>query len=142
MKKLNVKQIINYLWPFTIVGVVLLFIYNILSHGTVTHPGKAMYKAECAQCHGDNGEGIKTLIPPLNQSDFALKNFDSLPCWLKFGINHPIMVHDTLYDQPMYPSDIDEVQAANVINFMSKDFFNSDKEIDPAWVREKWKNCK
>jgi hypothetical protein len=71
-----------------------------------------------------------------------MKNFDSLPCWLKNGLSRPIMVHDTLYDQPMYPGKVDEVQITNLINFMSKDFFNSDKEVDPAWVREKLKNCK
>jgi mono/diheme cytochrome c family protein len=137
----DLKKIAAYLAPFTLVIIAILFIYNIFSHGMVTHPGKAQYEAQCAQCHGDNGEGIKTLIPPLNHSDFALKNIDSIPCWLKFGLNRPIMVHDTLYDQPMYPGDYDEVQISNLVNFMNDEFFNSDRKVDPAWVRERLKNC-
>lgn len=106
------------------------------------HPGQACYKVNCAQCHGDNGEGIKSLVPPLNHSDFATRNMDSIPCWLKFGLNHPIVVNGTTYDQPMYPGTVDEVQIANLINFMNKEYWNSDKEVNSQWVREHWKTCK
>jgi mono/diheme cytochrome c family protein len=113
-----------------------------LSHGRVVHPGQAQYKASCSQCHGDNGEGIKTLVPPLDKSDFAAKNFDSIPCWLKFGLNHPIKVNDTLYDQPMYPNPtMDEVQTANVMNYMSKEFFGLNHELNPDSIRKHWQNC-
>lgn len=142
MEAFNFKRLIQILGPFAIIGIVLLFIYNIWSHGTIDHPGKSLYKAQCSQCHGDNGEGIKSLVPPLDNSDFASKNLDSIPCWLRFGLNHAITVRDTVYDQPMYPSTINEIQAANVINFMNHEFFGIDKEVNPAWVLEHWKNCK
>lgn len=136
------KKIIQYLAPFSIFFIIALFIYDTLSHGTIDHPGKAGYKANCAQCHGDNGEGIKSLVPPLNHSDFAAKNLDSIPCWLKFGLNHAITVGDTLYDQPMYPSNLDEVQVSNIINFMNSEYFGIDKQVTPQWVVAKWKGCK
>jgi mono/diheme cytochrome c family protein len=139
------KQIVQYLAPFTLVFIALLFIYNIWSHGTIEHPGAASYKANCSECHGDNGEGIKSLVPPLNHSDFAQKNIDSLPCWLKFGLNHPITVSGTGYDQPMYPFDtlrLDEIQIANIVNYMNKAYFNSDQVVNPQWVRDRWAGCK
>jgi mono/diheme cytochrome c family protein len=120
----------------------MVFLYDIWSNGTIVHPGKAFYDNQCSECHGNNGEGIKSLVPPLNKADFAAHNIDSIPCWLKFGLNHPIVVNDTAYDQPMYPSKMDEVQIANVINFMNQEFFHVDKEVNPAWVRERWKGCK
>ena len=138
-------KIIQYLAPFTLVFIALLFIYNIWSHGTIVHPGQAGYKTNCAQCHGENGEGIKSLVPPLNHADFAAKNIDSIPCWLKFGLNHPIRVNDTVFDGTMYPFDtlrLDEVQIANIVNFMNKEYFNSDREVNPQWVRDQWKACK
>jgi mono/diheme cytochrome c family protein len=142
---LNRQKIIQYLAPFTIVFIVLLFIYNIWSHGTIEHPGAASYKANCSQCHGDNGEGIKSLVPPLNQSDFAEKNIDSIPCWLKFGLSHPITVKGTVYDQPMYPFDtlrLNEVQIANIINYMNKEYFGRDNPVNSQWVIAHWKGCK
>ena len=108
----------------------------------VSHPGEAGYKANCAQCHGENGEGIKSLVPPLNHSDFGAKNLDSIPCWLKFGLNHPITVGTTVYDQPMYPGNLDEVQISNIINFMASEYFGIDKRVSPQWVSERLKGCK
>ncbi|MDB5283598.1 MAG: hypothetical protein JWO06_2673, partial [Bacteroidota bacterium] len=85
---------------------------------------------------------IKTLVPPLNHSDFAAKNFDSIPCWLKNGLNHPITIRDTVYDQPMYPNkNLDEVRTANVINYISKEFFGLDRQVNSGWVKDKWKQC-
>ncbi len=138
-------KIIQYLAPFTMVFIVLLFIYNIWSHGTIVHPGQASYKVNCAQCHGEDGEGIKSLVPPLKNSDYAAKNIDSIPCWLKFGLNHPIIVKGVGYDQPMYPFDtmrVDEVQVANIINYMNQEFFNIDKPVSSQWVHAHLKNCK
>ena len=136
------KKIIQYIAPFSIFIIILLFIYDIWSHGTVDHPGKAGYVANCSQCHGENGEGIKSLVPPLNHSDFAIKNLDSIPCWLKFGLNHPITVGVTLYDQPMYPGNLDEVQISNIINYMNDEYFNLDKHVSPQWVSDRLKGCK
>lgn len=136
-----IKQILRRYAPLPVIIIIILFIYDIWSHGQIVHPGKAEYAASCAQCHGDNGEGIKSLVPPLNNSDFATRNLDSLPCWLKSGMNHPILVNDTIFDQPMYPNALTEVQTANVINFMNAEFFKSDKEVSSRWVLDHWKQC-
>lgn len=136
------KKIIQYIAPFSIFIIIVLFIYDIWSHGTIEHPGKTGYKANCANCHGEEGEGIKALVPPLNHSDFAAKNIDSIPCWLKAGLNRPITVDGKTYDQPMYPGNLDEVQISNIINFMNGEFFNLDKNVSPQWVGERLKGCK
>jgi mono/diheme cytochrome c family protein len=138
----NFKNLPVKLAPFAIGLIIALFIYNIYSHGKIVHPGEALFKVQCAQCHGDNGEGTKKLVPPLNGADFAAKNIDSIPCWLKFGLNHPITVNDTVYDQAMYPSTIDEVQIANVINYMNSEFFKSDRLVNSSWVRNQWQKCR
>lgn len=138
----NKKQILQALAPFAIVGIVIVFVLNIYTHGSIQHPGLSSYQTKCAQCHGDKGEGIKTLTPPLMNTRFAVENFDSLPCWLKFGMNHPIKVNGIDYDQPMYPNELDEIQTANLINFMNQEFFHYDTSVNSIWVKEKWKGCK
>jgi len=139
---MDIKKTLRSLAPFALAIIIAVFIYDIYQNGRIVHPGEALYKSKCAECHGDNGEGIKSLVPPLANSDFAAKNIDSIPCWLKFGLNHPITVRDTLYDQPMYPSNIDEIQMANVINFMNKEFWKNDKQVNSGWVRDRWNTCK
>ncbi|MES2621933.1 MAG: cytochrome c [Bacteroidota bacterium] len=139
---MQAKRIIKYLAPFTILLIVVIFIVNIFSHGSIQHPGKSSYQTKCADCHGDEGQGIKTLVPPLANSDFALQHFDSIPCWLKNGIHHPIVVNGVEYDQPMYGVEMDEIQIANVMNYISKELLNSDKQINSIQVKEQLKGCK
>ena len=138
---MNLKRIIQALLPFTLVIVVFVFILNIITHGSIQHPGKSSYQTNCAQCHGDNGEGIKVLIPPLKDADFAKNNFDSIPCWLKNGISHPIVVNGVQYDQPMYGLKMDEIQIANVMNYLSKELLSTDRSINSLHVKEILKNC-
>jgi mono/diheme cytochrome c family protein len=138
---LKKELLISVLPALVIITVVVLFVYNIYDHGRIVHPGQVLYKAQCAQCHGDNGEGIKTLVPPLTSSGFALKNIDSIPCWIKNGMSHPVIINDTLYDQPMYPNNLDEVQISNVINFMTTEFWHTDREVNSGWVKERLKTC-
>lgn len=139
--KLSTNTIIKYAAPLAIGGIVFTSVWNFFTHGQIQHPGKTTYTNKCAQCHGDNGEGIKSLTPPLANADFAVKNFDSIPCWIKNGMNHAIKVNGVDYDQPMYPNEIDEIETANVINFMSNEFFKNDSAISSIWVKQKWKSC-
>ena len=129
--KLNRTQVIS------IVAVsVLLFIslFNLFQTIVVDHPGKSLYKVKCADCHGERGEGIRTLVPPLMNSDFLRQHFDSIPRLITQGINTPITVNGTTYDQPMYPLKMDEVQIANILNYLNSEFLHNDSTIDSRWV--------
>jgi mono/diheme cytochrome c family protein len=139
---LNSRLIIKYLAPFTILVIVIIFIVNVVTHGRIEHPGKRSYQAKCADCHGDKGEGIRSLVPPIAKSDFAEKHFDSIPCWLMKGLNRPIKVNGTEYDQPMYPLEMDAIQIANVMNYISEEMLESDREVSSLQVKEMLKECK
>ena len=136
------KKWLNYLAPFSIVGLIAIFIWNVATHGQIDHPGKFTYEKKCAGCHGDKGEGIETLIPPLYAANFAIQNFDSLPCIIKKGINRTIVVNGITYEQPMYGVEISQVELTNLINFMARDFFSLKREVSSDWVKEQLKSCK
>ncbi|MFN8286154.1 MAG: cytochrome c [Chitinophagales bacterium] len=135
-------NIIKFLAPFFIVLIIAVFVANIITHGSIQHPGKSVYESKCAMCHGKDGEGIKVLVPPLMEADFALQNFDSIPCWLQNGITRQITVNGTPYEQNMYGIELDEVQMANVINYISRDLLKSDRRINSEWVKTQLKQCK
>lgn len=135
-------KIIRFLAPFFIVLIGIVFVVNIVTHGSVQHPGKTMYLKQCAMCHGEKGEGIKVLVPPLMESDFALQNYDSIPCWLKNGISRHISVNGEVYEQNMYGAELDEIQIANIINYISTDFLKTDRRVNSEWVKAQLNACK
>jgi mono/diheme cytochrome c family protein len=117
-------------------------IFNVVNFGLSEHPGKAIYKKECANCHGDTGNGIRTLIPPLLDADYAITHFDSIPCWIKNGMSHEILVNGIVYEQSMYPIKLSEVEIANVMNYISKEFLKNGKTTTSTKVVELLKMCK
>jgi mono/diheme cytochrome c family protein len=129
------------MWFLLPVLLIAVFILNFITHGKIPHPGKAEYMDSCAQCHGDDGEGIQTLVPPLEQSNLSEINIDSIPCWIKFGINHPVLVNGVSYDQPMYPIQLTDIQIANVLNYINSQFLHTDKTVSSKWVKERLENC-
>ncbi|MBL7777318.1 MAG: cytochrome c [Chitinophagales bacterium] len=128
--------------PLAIVLLLLWFVYNVYTNGQVQHPGKSTYQTECAGCHGDNGEGTAQLIPPLVRADYAIRHFDSIPCWITNGMNHPIIVNDIEYNQVMYGKPLSDVEAANVINYVAQQFLKNDRKVNSAWVNQQWQKCK
>ena len=56
-------------YAFIAVGAILGF--WLLTKGLnaiAKNPGQQDYAANCAKCHGDNGEGIGALVPPLAET--------------------------------------------------------------------------
>lgn len=132
----------NYIWWIVPIAFFAFFLYMAFVYPETTHPGKPLYAQHCSSCHGDHGEGVQLLIPPLAKSDFAVQHFDSIPCWIKNGMDRPITVNDRRFEQTMYPIAIDEVQTANIINYIQAEFLHTGHPVDEAWVKEKLKNCK
>lgn len=48
--------------------------------------GAELYTEQCASCHGFKGEGLRNLIPAVNNPDRLRVWGDSLPCLLRYGL--------------------------------------------------------
>ena len=110
--------------PVFCVGV---FLYMSYFNAAYDHPGRYVYKARCASCHGDNGEGTQALVPPLADADMLKNDLDSVPAWLIRGMNTPITVNGKPYEQTMYPIELTEVEMANLLNYLAKDMVHVNK---------------
>lgn len=139
---MNKKLVVKILPALVVATLIGVFVFSLTTFGHIENPGLTVYKNECAHCHGENGEGIQTLTPPLANADFAINNFDSIPCWLKNGLNRPITVNGIAYDQPMYPSKLNDIQLANVINYINETYLHTDRKVNSAWVKQRLKDCK
>lgn len=62
--------------------------------------GRQQYLSVCAGCHGNNGEGIQRLAPPLAGSEWVLGDERRLALLVLHGIEGPIDVAGKRYDTP------------------------------------------
>lgn len=118
-----------------------VFLYMTYFNAAYDHPGKYVYKSNCAPCHGDNGEGTQELVPPLADADMAKMNYDSLPCWIIKGMNGPITVNGKQYDQPMYPISMTQIEMANLLNYLATEMVHVDKKYKSDSVAVVMRRC-
>lgn len=87
--------------------------------------GERLYKANCANCHMDDGVGLGGLIPPLAGSDYLAANRDALPCMLRKGLEGPIVVNGKTYNEKMpgIPT-LTPIQVTNLLNYLNQAWGN------------------
>ena len=91
--------------------------------------GKEIYNDFCVQCHLDNGEGVSGVFPPLAKSDYLLGNVEMSIRGLKYGLSGPIVVNGEEYDGVMQNQGLDNLEIADVMNFILNNWGNESKEI-------------
>lgn len=87
--------------------------------------GERLYKANCANCHMDDGVGLSALIPPLAGSDYLAAHRDRLPCILRYGLTDTIVVNGKMYAENM-PGvlTLSDIQVTNLLNFINNSWGN------------------
>jgi cytochrome c551 len=63
--------------------------------------GEELYLKHCSNCHQSSGAGLGLVYPPLNTSDYMEKNFESVLCLMKYGIQGEVTVNGKSFSQPM-----------------------------------------
>lgn len=86
--------------------------------------GKVVYQSKCQNCHGDNGEGLSALMPPLTDSVYLQANKHELPCIIKHGLNKPILINGKAFYSQMPAIDLPPVEMAEVITYITNSFGN------------------
>ncbi|MEN7549456.1 cytochrome c [Rapidithrix thailandica] len=104
---------------------------------------QALYETHCGNCHMENGEGLKSLIPPLAGSDYLTNHPEKIACIIRYGQSGEITVNGTTYNQSMpgIPQ-LTEVEIANIINYINQQWGNDAKPVSAATVKKHLKNCK
>lgn len=105
--------------------------------------GEALYRQYCANCHMEDGTGLKGNIPPLAGSDYLRNNAVSIACVIRYGLNEPITVNGKIYDQPMagIPK-LNEFEIANLINYIHHSWGNDLGYVSLEKVRSALDTCK
>ena len=97
--------------------------------------GRLLYDDFCVRCHLPNGLGEANIVPPLAGSDF-LNDVEATVQSIKYGIHGPIVVNGIQYNGSMAPMGLDEVEIADVTNFILNSWNNTyDVLIDEEFVK-------
>jgi len=99
--------------------------------------GQRIYEAQCANCHMDNGEGLKSLIPDISDSKYILGSPQDLICLIRKGI--PDNRDDGL-QMPGY-KDLSDVEMCNLVNFLQSKWKADFEEVQIKEMDELEKNC-
>ncbi|MEB0261387.1 MULTISPECIES: cytochrome c [unclassified Mucilaginibacter] len=88
--------------------------------------GAAIYKTNCQNCHGANGEGLSSLIPPLTDSAYLNKNRNQLSCFVKYGIKETIIIIKGKAYEGAMPANVDlpAIDVAKVLTYVGNSFGN------------------
>ena len=86
--------------------------------------GSIVYQQHCQNCHGDKGQGLNGLIPPLTDTTY-LKTYNSkLACQLKNGLNGKITISGKEFDGAMPATGLTPIEMAEVITYTTNSFGN------------------
>ena len=104
--------------------------------------GALVYQQHCQNCHGDNGEGLSALIPPLSDSSYLRKNLGSLSCYIKNGLKSPITIKGKTFEDAMPANDLSPIEIAEVLTYIGNSFGNKLNTIDEQSVQNNLTSCK
>jgi len=95
------------------------------------HQGQRLYAQHCAGCHGEQGQGLGQLIPPLAGADYLPAHAAELPCLIRRGLRGPIVVNGVSYNGWMLGvqdtvahKKLSPAQLTNLLNYVESHWGN------------------
>lgn len=104
--------------------------------------GIVIYLAHCQNCHGEKGEGLQALIPPLTDSGYLQTNRTSLACFLKNGLKGKITIAGRHFEGEMPASDLSPIEIAKVLTYVTNSFGNKSGTINLQQVQTYLEKCR
>ncbi len=98
-----------------------------------SNKGAVLYENHCAGCHGEQGQGLGRLIPPLAGADYLALHRYELPCLIRHGMSHPIVVNGVPYQQVMPGDSLSAARITNLLNYVENHWGN---QHTPRTIRE------
>ncbi|CAL1519228.1 c-type cytochrome [Chitinophaga sp. MM2321] len=95
--------------------------------------GYRIFNTVCQTCHGKSGNGITSMAPPLNESNWVNGNKTSLISIVLFGLTGPVEVNGKVYKAPEINGDMPGIGG-------SDEFSDSDIAQLLTFLRSSWNN--
>lgn len=104
--------------------------------------GQSLYESQCANCHGKDGKGLRSLYPPLAQSDYLDQHSDELACIIYYGLEDTIIVNGKTYNQAMagLPK-LSNTEIAKIITYVNNSWGNEGERPTNKEVKKALQAC-
>ena len=103
-------------------------------HAAQIERGMQLY-THCTGCHQADGMGLRGFYPPLSESPLVTGPVEPLVAILLHGIEGPLHIDGTTYDQPMPPAPFgDDADIAAIASFVRMSFGNDAGIVDAETV--------
>jgi mono/diheme cytochrome c family protein/glucose/arabinose dehydrogenase len=95
--------------------------------------GASLFKTICQTCHGYDGNGVQSLAPPLNRSEWVTGDKTILSSIVLYGLTGPVEVNGKLYKQPEINGEMPGIGNNETL---------SDEQIAQllSFIRQSWRN--
>lgn len=125
-----------YVWPLILIlGLLLLRFLT----GESSSAGAKLYERHCANCHMEEGQGLKNLIPSLASSLYVQSHGADMACLLYHG---SVPATDSTRRQLMPANpDLSALELASLINFLKNSWGNSGESVKVQDVEAALKQC-
>lgn len=107
--------------------------------------GAELFNSTCETCHGKDGNGVKSLGPPLNKSEWVTGDKQKLMAIVLFGLTGPIQVNGHLYQAPEifgdmpgigYDPSMKDDQIAELLSFIRNNWQNTASPVKKEEIGE------
>ena len=112
--------------------------------------GISLFNSTCQTCHGEDGNGLPALAPPLNNSEWVTGDKDKLIAIVLYGLSGPVKVNNKTYKSPeisgempglAHNKDITDEAIAQVLSYIRKSWNNNASAItrdEVNKIRQHW----
>jgi mono/diheme cytochrome c family protein len=104
--------------------------------------GNLLYQQRCQNCHGEHGEGLQALIPPLTDSVYLKTNKAILPCSVNNGLKGKITILNRQFDGQMPANNLTPIELAKVLTYITNSFGNKQGLISVDVIGADLAKCK
>lgn len=107
--------------------------------------GVAIFNAVCQTCHRAGGNGINSLAPPLNKSEWVTGDKDKLLSIVLFGLTGTVKVNGKVYKAPEINGEMpgignnkkfSDAAIAQLLSFVRNSWSNKAPKIDSSDVQK------
>lgn len=95
--------------------------------------GASLFRSTCQPCHGADGNGVRSLAPPLNRSEWVTGSKETLIAILLHGLSGPVKVNNKVYQAPEIAGDMPGIGS-------NKDIVDEDIAQLSSFIRNSWNN--
>lgn len=95
--------------------------------------GANLFRSTCQPCHGADGNGIRSLAPPLNRSEWVTGDSKKLIGIILHGLTGPVKVNSKIYQAPEINGDMPGIGD-------NKDIVDEDIAQLASFIRQSWNN--